>query len=295
MKYEESGSLGSVFLVVLLSLLLIPVSMEAQQTEWRPGWNKIGPYEGATIPLMLGTAGGARLLGSPEEPNWRGPVLFDEALYDLTSPISDNQKHTSRLGSDILVGTTVAYPFIADFLIAPQYNDVSSEATFQAFLVTTQSLSAAVATTSVLKYLIARKRPGIARSCSNNDPFKCPETENLSFPSGHTTVAFTAAFSTCVNHKHLAFYGDGTANQLPCYLSLGAATATGLLRVVGARHYGTDVLAGAVIGFGAGYLLPKLIHYNDESDSSATTTTTSGRMRGGMRADTPIATYSSRW
>jgi membrane-associated phospholipid phosphatase len=36
---------------------------------------------------------------------------------------------------------------------------------------------------------------------------------------------------------------------------------TGLLRVIGDRHYVTDVLAGQAIGFGFGYTMPTLLHY----------------------------------
>jgi membrane-associated phospholipid phosphatase len=39
------------------------------------------------------------------------------------------------------------------------------------------------------------------------------------------------------------------------------ATSDGLLRIVGDRHYATDVLAGAAIGFGFGYGMPTLLHY----------------------------------
>jgi membrane-associated phospholipid phosphatase len=47
------------------------------------------------------------------------------------------------------------------------------------------------------------------------------------------------------------------------------ASATGLFRVIGDRHYTTDVLIGAAIGFSIGYIYPWLLHYRFGSDASA--------------------------
>ncbi len=40
------------------------------------------------------------------------------------------------------------------------------------------------------------------------------------------------------------------------------ATGEGVLRIMGDRHYATDVLAGAAIGFGFGFGVPTLLHYH---------------------------------
>jgi membrane-associated phospholipid phosphatase len=38
----------------------------------------------------------------------------------------------------------------------------------------------------------------------------------------------------------------------------GVAAATGVLRVVSREHFPTDVVAGAVLGLGLGWIVPKL-------------------------------------
>jgi membrane-associated phospholipid phosphatase len=58
-----------------------------------------------------------------------------------------------------------------------------------------------------------------------------------SFPSGHTSGAFCAA--TCIERN------SGIWAGLPAY---GVAALTGYSRVDAARHYPSDVLAGAAIG-----------------------------------------------
>ena len=40
-----------------------------------------------------------------------------------------------------------------------------------------------------------------------------------------------------------------------------ATAVTGVTRVVADRHYASDVVVGAAIGFGVGYGLPRLLHY----------------------------------
>jgi membrane-associated phospholipid phosphatase len=40
------------------------------------------------------------------------------------------------------------------------------------------------------------------------------------------------------------------------------ATADGVLRIMGDRHYLSDVLAGGALGFAFGYGVPTLLHYS---------------------------------
>lgn len=87
-------------------------------------------------------------------------------------------------------------------------------------------------TTLALKYLIMRPRPGLG-SLTPLTP---------SFPSGHATLAFGTA----------VVLSDRFDRLRPLFLSL--ATVVGLTRVVLGVHYPSDVIAGAIIGTGAGML-----------------------------------------
>jgi len=74
-----------------------------------------------------------------------------------------------------------------------------------------------------------------------------PDGSNrLSFPSGHTAVAFAAA--TVIDRR----YG-GVAG----WLAYGAAAAAGEARLADDHHYLSDVVAGALIGHFIGRLVTK--------------------------------------
>lgn len=107
-----------------------------------------------------------------------------------------------------------------------------------------QNLGALVINTVVtqgLKYGINRERPYekyptvIYPYQIDNDP---------SFPSGHTSTAFTTATSLSINFKKWYVV-------VPAY---AWAASVGYARMYLGEHYPTDVLAGAVIGTGSAFL-----------------------------------------
>lgn len=71
---------------------------------------------------------------------------------------------------------------------------------------------------------------------------------DASFPSGHSTAAMAAMAA-------LFFLG----RRRRTWLCLLFALAMGLSRLYLVVHYPTDVLAGLLIGFGAGYLAARLV------------------------------------
>lgn len=85
----------------------------------------------------------------------------------------------------------------------------------------------AIGTTTILKRAFHTLRPD-------------GSTHN-SFPSGHTTQAFAAA----------TFLSEEYKNRLPWmpYASYSIASSVGLMRVANNRHYISDVLVGAGIGY----------------------------------------------
>lgn len=88
-----------------------------------------------------------------------------------------------------------------------------------------------------------------------------------SFPSGHTATAFMTA--TMLSREY------GHKSPWVSYGSYGLATATGLMRILNNRHWISDVMAGAAIGYIStqlGYFLTDLIfkdkylNVKDEAD-----------------------------
>lgn len=96
-----------------------------------------------------------------------------------------------------------------------------------------------------LKYGVGRARPD---ANLGDRSFKPLGTNRDSFPSGHTTFAFTAAAAITEHYPE-------TWVQVTAY---GLATLTGLARVEQNVHWTSDVLAGALIGTTIGKLVTRM-------------------------------------
>ena len=93
-----------------------------------------------------------------------------------------------------------------------------------------------------LKVGIQRSRPFVTYP---NDIIQRTEAGPHSFPSGHTTAAFATATALSLSTKKWQFI-------VPSYLYAGLV---GYSRMRLGVHYPSDVLAGALIGIGSGYLV----------------------------------------
>lgn len=116
---------------------------------------------------------------------------------------------------------------------------------------------------SVLKFVSGRQRPYVTDSTQVQasphfyGPFyKTPKdqngnTTNSSFPSGHTTVAFAAATVYALEYKDKPW--------VPI-LAYSAASLIGVSRITENKHWATDVLTGAALGWLTGHLIVNNYH-----------------------------------
>jgi len=122
-----------------------------------------------------------------------------------------------------------------------------------------EALMYSLGTKNLLKGLVKRFRP--YAYYSETEGYFSPSylvTENpetaMSFPSGHTTAAFTGAVFAGMMFNR--YYPDSPL-KIPLWITvLAAASATGVLRVMSGNHYVTDVVSGAVIGSFFGFIVP---------------------------------------
>ena len=117
-------------------------------------------------------------------------------------------------------------------------------------IIVANAIGAAIFTT--LKYTVNEERPD--------------QSDDLSFPSGHTSIAFTNAT--------LLYYEYKDSNLWYASSGFLFATATGILRIANNKHYTSDVLAGAGIGLASGLLVStwnpfKSISFGKKNKSTA--------------------------
>jgi membrane-associated phospholipid phosphatase len=125
-----------------------------------------------------------------------------------------------------------------------------------------EAMAVANLVNNVLFWESGRARP-LAAACAADPNYDtlCWIGANASFPSGHTVTVATAAGLTCVHHNYLPIYGARAADASACVAMSLLTVATGVTRIMADRHYATDVLVGAAIGYGSGYGLPWVLHY----------------------------------
>jgi hypothetical protein len=104
--------------------------------------------------------------------------------------------------------------------------------------------------TGTLKSAVGRSRPSQTTDNDTIHPFQ----GNHSFPSGHTTQAFAVA--SVISAHYDSPWVDATAYSV--------ATLAGYSRHEHNAHWGSDILAGAAIGFVIGHSVVKL---NEENRS----------------------------
>ena len=114
------------------------------------------------------------------------------------------------------------------------------------------SLGWTLAATDWMKVLVRRKRPVLYTSdatAAAADP-----NSQRSFPSGHASIAFAAATSYLVMAQRERLPHRGR-NAVLLYVG---ALGVSVLRVSAGKHFPTDVLGGAALGTGIGWLAAKV-------------------------------------
>jgi membrane-associated phospholipid phosphatase len=199
------------------------------------------------------------LLPPQREPRFIGGVLFDEAVRNALRVRSPSALQTVWALSDAVDVALVVLVFGIDSLAVPMTRG-SPDVALQLGLMDAEAYAFSSVLAIGLYDSVGRARPSY-QDCQRAPSFVgCNISPTASFPSGHTNEPFTAAGVSCANHGFDPIYGSRLWDELACARDVVLATSDGLLRIIGDRHYATDVLAGAPIGFGFGYGMPTLLH-----------------------------------
>lgn len=193
-------------------------------------WLRIGAFAAGTAALSL----------TADEPIQR----FAIRLHDSSETVSSISNYVTRFGGMYEVYTLAAlgtYGFV--------FNNKKMQTTT---LLATQAYLTGGAMETIVKFISGRQRPGYYdRTNPEPEPiFHGPFNKggvdingkkiNSSFPSGHTTVVFAAATVFAMEY-----------NKTPWVpiVSYSAASLVGLSRITENKHWTTDVVVGAVLGY----------------------------------------------
>ena len=105
------------------------------------------------------------------------------------------------------------------------------------------TMGLAIGISTGLKYAVNRTRP--FAEYPNDIVQRDPDVGPYSFPSGHTTAAFATATAASLTYRKWYV-------TVPAY---AYAAMVGYSRMRLGVHYPTDVLSGALIGIGSGFLI----------------------------------------
>lgn len=234
----------------------------SQRLVWNPDWpefRSIGYV--LTAASIAGALAATFFIPYPNDPRWVGGIYVDTKVRKFLRARTPGLRDGIRTASDITLIANVVQTGIIDGFIIPVADDNWFVA-WQLTLMNAQAFALNILVATVLFKTAARARPAYA-DCAvdrNTDPL-CAAGTFASFPSSHTSTSFTAAGLTCIHHKYLPLYGGDPWDGAACASSLVLASLTGLFRVVGDRHWLSDVALGGAFGFTLGYFYPYLFHY----------------------------------
>ena len=193
---------------------------------------------------------------APTQPKWAGNA-FDDWVRGGLRLSSESARQAAATTSDIFVYALTALPVLNATLVAGAEHERWDIAWRLVVLDAETMLTATLAAVS-LQHLTARQRPFVQECATNPNLSDCSTGSHFqSFPSGHTTLVFTAVALECFHHGYLdtAHTGWGAA---ACPVTVTIATLTGVLRIMADRHWATDVLAGALLGGSIGLAIPQI-------------------------------------
>jgi membrane-associated phospholipid phosphatase len=249
-------------LVSALLLAAFPASADAQHTEvrWHDEWPRIRTWEYFATAGALGGAFALRFAGPDPPDNWRGGILFDDAIMDrLALATPDNRVLASHIADGMFYGS-MAYRLV-DSVFVPLVGYGDGDLALQMSMIDLEAFGTVGIVLWGSQVFVGRKRRGTPDNC--NDPLQSPycNDERLrSFIAGHAATVTAAAGVTCMHHGHIPLYG-GDADTIACGSMIGAAAMTGVARMWIEAHNPSDTLLGWGLGAFAGWFVPAALHY----------------------------------
>jgi membrane-associated phospholipid phosphatase len=230
-----------------------PLAAPPAPSQWLPYSLTVdATITGAAIAVWLGTEALKDEL-APSSCRWCDPPGFDSSVRDAL-----HWRETGKADVISYVVPLAVEPAIVFGLNAYSARDQAPpRAGWVDALLMSEATAIAMAMNQGVKFIVGRERPFVHELPEAEKPLTSrPSDNNLSFYSGHATLAFAMATS------------GGTIASMRGYrlapwvwgIGLALAAATAYLRIAADRHYLTDVTVGAVVGGLIGFAVPYLFH-----------------------------------
>jgi membrane-associated phospholipid phosphatase len=226
-------------------------------SRWRSSFRGVRLGLGLTGALAAGGALAMRFAWEPPtSPAWPGAGLVDRSFADALRAERGTARDRAIRTSDVLLASLMAYPFVEALFVGLRDREAwfsSAQLSAVAAIVIATNLFV----TQGVKLALARGRAYVA-TCDGAEPHpSCGADDSYqSMPSGHASSTFVTAGLVCASQRALPIYGRGQGGAVACASLVAAATTTAALRVVGDKHWLSDVLVGGTLGFLLGYLVP---------------------------------------
>ncbi len=224
---------GRAWLVALAAAVAIATPGAAQTPAYRAGWQSWALAGGvgglAALPGLLHLPRGAPSCAPCDPAKLAGIDRWVVSLSSRGAGIGSNVVLLGVVGGGLLASETRG---------------------------NTAMMANAVAFTSLTvewtKALVHRNRPILYTAAA---PSVAGDRDNQrSFPSGHTATAFAVATAYAVMAERQQL-PHARRNEILLY---AGAAGVGAMRVAAGRHFVTDVIGGAVLGAGIGWLTAKV-------------------------------------
>jgi membrane-associated phospholipid phosphatase len=208
-------------------------------------------------------------LDSPSEARWQTPILLDGPVRDALVASSPKGRRRAAVVSDVTWYAPMLLPWV-EGLAFPLVGDRGNyQVAFQLTALNVQAISVVALLTRAGHKLVARARPDF-EECQRDPHYNdnCFKGSFAGFPSGHVSAGLVGAGLSCAHHGYLPLLGGGAGDAAVCIAATALGLVNGVARISADRHYLSDVLAGAVLGWGVGYAAPVLLHYEWRSADS---------------------------
>ncbi len=123
-------------------------------------------------------------------------------------------------------------------------------------MIVVEAVALDAALNQVVKFSVGRERPFVHALSPGARAAAASVDDDLSFSSGHTSLAFALAVAAGV----VAHERGYSVEPVIWAVGLSLAGSVGYLRMAADKHYATDVIVGALAGAAVGAAVPAIFH-----------------------------------